>query len=108
MLTTSLPLSTAALLMILVAAAVGVCGWVGGIDRIWFIAGVGAAMMALFTAGAMLPHPTVAAARAFPYWFLGAFLVALALQRHRRLRRAGGEAAARKPAAAALEAALRF
>ena len=79
MLTTSLPLSTAALLMILVAAAVGVCGWVGGIDRIWFIAGVGAAMMALFTAGAMLPHPTVAAARAFPYWFLGAFLVALAL-----------------------------
>jgi len=70
---------TAALLMIIVAAAVGVCGWVGGIDRIWFIAGVGAAMVALFTAGAVLPHPTVAASQSFPYWFLGAFLVALTL-----------------------------
>jgi hypothetical protein len=79
MLTAALPLLTAALLMILVAAAVGVCGWVGGIDRIWFIAGVGAAMVALFTAGAMLPHPTTAASQSFPYWFLGAFLAALAL-----------------------------
>jgi|SRR5262245_5584638 len=79
MLTAALPLLTATLLMILVAAAVGVCGWIGGIDRIWFIAGVGAAMVALFTAGAMLPHPTAAASRSFPYWFLGAFMVALSL-----------------------------
>jgi hypothetical protein len=79
MLTAALPLFTAALLMIIIAVAVGVCGWVGGIDRIWFIAGVGAAMVALFSVQAILPHPTAAASRSFPYWFLGAFVVALAL-----------------------------
>lgn len=79
MLTAALPLFTAALLMIIVAAAVGVFGWVGGIDRIWFIAGLGAAMVALFSVQAILPHPTTAAAQSFPYWFLGAFLVSLTL-----------------------------
>jgi hypothetical protein len=79
MLTAALPLFTAALLMVIIAVAVGVCGWVGGIDRIWFIAGVGAAMVALFSVQVILPHPTTAAAQSFPYWFLGAFLVALAL-----------------------------
>jgi len=100
MLTAALPLFTAALLMIIIAVAVGVCGWVGGIDRIWFIAGVGAAMMALFTAGAMLPRPTVAASQSFPYWFLGAFVVSLALN---VIAVFVGRAAARQPAAAALK-----
>jgi len=79
MLTAAMPMLTAVLLMIIIAAAVGVCGWVGGIERIWFIAGVGAAMVALFTVGAILPYPTAGASQSFPYWFLGAFLVALAL-----------------------------
>ena len=79
MLTAAWPMLTAALLMVIVAAAVGVCGWVGGIDRIWFIAGVGAAMVALFSVQVILPRPTTAAAQSFPYWFLGAFLAALAL-----------------------------
>ena len=69
----------AAFLMLLVAAAMGVCGWVDMVDRIWFIAGVGAAMVALFGVYSMLPLPTVAAERSFPIWFGGTFLVALAL-----------------------------
>jgi len=79
MLTAALPLFTAVLLMIIIAVAVGVCGWVGGIDRIWFIAGVGAAMVALFSVGIVLPYPTREAEQSFPLWFVGAFLVALAL-----------------------------
>jgi hypothetical protein len=70
---------TAALLMLLVAAALGVCGWVDMIDRIWFIAGIGAAMVALFSVGTMLPYPTREAERSFPLWFVSTFLVALAL-----------------------------
>ena len=66
-------------LMLLVAAAVGVCGWVDMIDRIWLIAGASAAMVALFSVGTMLPHPTRAAAQSFPYWFLGTFKTALTL-----------------------------
>jgi hypothetical protein len=61
------------LLTLLVAAALGVCGWVDMIDRIWLIAGAGAAMVALFAI------PTRGAERTFPYWFVGAFLVALTL-----------------------------
>jgi hypothetical protein len=70
---------TAAFLMLLVAAAMGVCGWVDMVDRIWFIAGVGAAMVALFSVFSMLPLPTAAAERSFPIWFVGTFLVALTL-----------------------------
>jgi hypothetical protein len=79
MLTAALPMFTAALLMIIVAVALGVCGWVDMIDRIWFIAGIGAAMVALFSVQVILPLPTRAAEQSFPYWFLGIFLVALAL-----------------------------
>src|SRR4030095_9085350 len=79
MLTAALPLFTAVLLMIIIAVAVGVCGWVGGIDRIWFIAGVGAAMVALFSVGTLLPYPTRVAERSFRWWFVCTFLVALAL-----------------------------
>ncbi len=68
-----------ALLMIAVAAAVGVCAWVGMVDRIWLVAGVGAAMVALFGVQAMFSNPTAEAARSFPIWFVGAFLVGLSL-----------------------------
>jgi hypothetical protein len=45
---------TAALLMIVVSAAVGVCGWVDMLgDRLWLVAGAGAAMVALFGVQAM-------------------------------------------------------
>jgi hypothetical protein len=47
-----------ALLMIAVSAAVGVCAWVDMVDRIWLVAGVGAAMVALFGIQSMLPNPT--------------------------------------------------
>ena len=70
---------TVVLLMLLVAAAMGVCGWVDMIDRIWLIAGAGAAMVALFGVFSMLPLPTAAAARSFPIWYGGTFLAALAL-----------------------------
>ena len=70
---------TAVVLMLLVAAAMGVCGWVDMIDRIWLIAGAGAAMVALFGVASMLPFPTAAAARWFPIWYSGTFLAALAL-----------------------------
>jgi CDP-diglyceride synthetase len=79
MLAESLPILTIALLMLLVAAALGVCGWVDMIDRIWFIAGVGAAMVALFSVYTMVPLPTREAEQSFPFWFVGTFLVALAL-----------------------------
>jgi hypothetical protein len=68
-----------ALLMIAVAIAVGVCGWVDMVDRIWLVAGVGAPMVALFGIQAMLPNPTDEAARSFPIWFVGTFLLALTL-----------------------------
>jgi hypothetical protein len=68
-----------ALLMIAVAAAVGVCAWVDMVDRIWLVAGAGAAMVALFGIQSMLPNPTAEAARSFPIWFVGTFLVALTL-----------------------------
>jgi NADH:ubiquinone oxidoreductase subunit 6 (subunit J) len=68
-----------ALLMIAVAAAVGVCAWVDMVDRIWLVAGVGAAMVALLGVQTMLPGPTTEAARYFPIWFVGTFLVALTL-----------------------------
>jgi CDP-diglyceride synthetase len=67
------------LLMLLVAAALGVCGWVDMIDRIWLIAGAGAAMVALFAMFTLFPVPARGAERSFPYWFVGTFLVALAL-----------------------------
>jgi hypothetical protein len=67
------------LLMIAVAAAVGVGAWVDMIDRIWLVAGVGAAMVALFGVQSMLPNPTTEAGRSFPIWFVGTFLVALTL-----------------------------
>jgi hypothetical protein len=67
------------LLTLLVAAALGVCGWVDMIDRIWLIAGAGAAMVALFAMFTLFPIPTRGAERTFPYWFVGAFLVALTL-----------------------------
>ena len=79
MLTAALPVLAIALLMLLVAVALGVCGWVDMIDRIWFMAGIGAAMVALFSVYTMLPLPTAAAEQSFPIWFVGTFLVALAL-----------------------------
>jgi len=68
-----------ALLMIAVAAAVGVCTWVDMVDRIWLVAGAGAAMVALFGIQTLLPNSTAAAARSFPIWFVGVFLLALTL-----------------------------
>jgi hypothetical protein len=71
---------TAALLTIVVAAAVGVCGWVDMLgDRLWLVAGAGAAMVALFGVQAMLPNPVPSAERSFPIYFVGTFVVALAL-----------------------------
>ena len=70
---------TVVLLMLLVAAAMGVCGWVDMIDRIWLIAGAGAAMVALFGVFSMLPLPTAATDRSFLIWYGGTFLAALAL-----------------------------
>ena len=71
---------TAVFLMIVVAAAVGVCGWVDMLgDRLWLVAGAGAAMVALFGAQAMLPNPVPSAERSFPIYVVGIFLVAFTL-----------------------------
>lgn len=95
---------TVALFMIVVAAGAGVCAWVDALDRIWLVAGAGAAMVALLAAFQAIPQTSFATGEQdFRTWFIATFLVGITLNgpaapvgRTIRRRRSRGDAPRQK------------